>query len=476
MNSALCYSRNSTRLVLPAIVIMGMVSSCAVGPDYKRPDVVTPAAFKSASEGEKAMPVLAGTWWTLFADPEITRLAEKALKSNQDIRAAMARVDQARALTRAAEGDYYPQVALNPSAQRSRTAGTGKTANRFALPLDASYEIDVWGRLRRQTEYARETQAASAADFAVVLQTTLADVTQGYINLRLYDTQRLILEKAVALYRRQLELTQLQFKAGLALQTDVLKASTTVDSTFNQLIETDRLRAKQEHALAILLGQAPSEFTLARAPLATGVPVVPAGLPSALLMRRPDVVSAESTLAAANAQVGVAKADFFPSLSLTGSAGFESIDLKTLTEPGNRTWAFGPSLNLPIFQGGRLNAALKQAKARYEERTATYRTTVLGAFRDVEDQLTDLHLLADEAAALDATLVSAREYFRLTELQYKQGLTTYLQVIDANQTLLNSELSAARIQGQRLAATVLLIKALGGGWDSQAPAAKVVVE
>lgn len=467
MTPAHTRSNKHPLFVLPAFAALGLLTSCAVGPDFKRPDVAAPAAFKTATEAEKAEPVLASTWWTLFNDPEISRFAEETLRSNLDIRAAMARVDQARALTRSAEGDYSPQVALNPTAARTRSATTDRTTNRFSLPLVASYEVDVWGRLRRQSEFYRATEAASAADFAVVLQTALADVTQGYVNLRLFDTQRLILEKALALYRRQLELTQIKFKSGLALQTDVLKASTSVDSAINQLAENERLRAKQEHALAVLLGRAPSELTLERGSLVTAVPVIPAGLPSELLTRRPDVASAERSLAAANAQVGVAKANFFPSLSLTGAAGFESVDLQNLTEWGNRAWSFGPSLSLPIFQGGKLNAALKQAKARYEEGTALYRTTVLGAFRDVEDQLSDLHLLADEATTLEATLVSAREYSRLTELQYQQGLTTYLQVIDANQTLLTNELSAARTQAQRLAATILLIKALGGGWDPQ---------
>ena len=469
-------SRLSSCAALPALVALGLLSSCAVGPDFKKPDQATPAVFKSAATDATDTPVLASTWWTLFDDPEITRLAEETLKTNLDLRAALARVEQARALTRSAEGDYSPQVGATAAGQRARSASTHKTTNGFSLGLNATYELDVWGRLRRQTEYYRDTEAASAADFAVVRQTALADVTQGYINLRLYDTEIRILEKALALYRRQLYLTQLQFKAGLALQTDVLKATTTVDSATTQLIETYRLRTKQEHALALLLGRAPTDFTLAPGMLATTVPVIPAGLPSELLQRRPDIASAERTLAAANAQIGLAKADFYPSLSLTGAGGFSSIDLNTLTDWKNRAWSFGPSLSLPIFQGGKLNAALRQAKARYEERAATYRSTVLGAFRDVEDQLTDLKLLADEAESLSRTLESAREYFRLTELQYKQGLTTYLQVIDANQTLLNAELADARTQAQRLAATLLLIKALGGGWDPQAALPKLTAK
>ncbi|MBW8782935.1 MAG: efflux transporter outer membrane subunit [Verrucomicrobia bacterium] len=457
---------------LPAVLLVAAtvaLTACAVGPDYHRPATPESAAYKGAPTAA-ATPLL-NNWWTLFEDPELARLAEETLATNLDIRAAMARVDQARALTRAANADFFPEVSLDPSARRTRTssnAGGGRVSSRFSLEANASYELDVWGRLRRQSEYYRDTEKATAADYAVVLQTTLEEVAQDYVTLRFYDRQVEILEQALGLYRRQLELTQVRLKAGLALQTDVLTARTQIDSAVNQLIEVNRARASQEHAVAILLGRAPSAFSLERKTLAAAIPVIPAGLPADLLVRRPDVAAAEFKLAAANAKIGLAKANFFPSLSLTGSAGFESVDLKTLTDPASRAWSFGPSLNLPLFQGGRLTAALKQAKAAYEEQTAVYRTTVLQAFRDVEDQLSDLRFLAEEAQALESALADAEEYHRLTQLQYQQGLTTYLQVLNANQNLLSSQLSSARVQSERLTATLRLIKALGGGWDPQA--------
>ena len=275
----------------------------------------------------------------------------------------------------------------------------------------------------------------------------------------------------MALYRRQLELTDTKFNAGLALQTDVLQARTQLNTATSQLIDVKRARVRQEHALAILLGLPPSEFLLEPREQTAVIPEVPVGLPAALLNLRPDVIRAERSLAAANASIGVAQADFYPNFSLTGSAGFESLDLNNLTAWKNRTWSIILGLSLPVFQGGKLKAALAGARANYEELLNNYHTAILTAYQDVEDQLSDLRLLAQKAASLEETLVSAREYFRLTELQYKQGLATYLQVIDANQTLLGNELSAAQTRSDRLGAAILLIRALGGGWD---PAAEPV--
>lgn len=449
----------------------GLLTSCAVGPDYRRPEVAVPAGFKSATSTatEPAGPVIATDWWTLFQDEELNRLAPEALAANQDIRAAMSRVESARAAARGARGGFFPAAEVNASAQRSRSparAGGGSaTANSFTLPLDLSYELDVWGRLRREYEYYDQTAQASAADLAFVRQTVLAEVAQAYFTIRFYDSEVDILERNLALYREQLDLTQTKFRAGLALQTDVLQSQTQVNSSTNDLIEVRRSRAKQEHALAILLGRSPADFSLAPKPTTATLPSVPAGIPSALLSRRPDVAVAEHQLAAANASVGLAKAAFFPSFTISGAIGYQSSAVSHLTDWQNRLWSAGAGLNLPIFQGGRLTAALAAARADYETQVANYRSAVLTAFQDVEDQLSDLRLLGEKAESVEATLVSAREYFRLTELQYKQGLATHLQVIDANQTLLTNEILAAQTRSQRLTATVLLIRALGGGWS-----------
>ncbi len=467
------------RLTAAALVATaGLLASCAVGPNYRRPELNVPAAFKSAVEADRAQPALAADWWTLFRDDDLNRLEQTALGANQDIQAAIARVDGARAAVRGARSSFFPSLNLEPSADRARVpvARTGNTTvsatgDTFALPLDLGYEVDLWGSLRRQYEYYQHTAEASAADLAFVRQTVAADLAQDYFTIRLYDSEVQILEKNLSLYREQLDLTQTKFKAGLALQTDVLQAETQANSATNQLIEVRRSRAKEEHAIAILLGRPPADFALEARPLPTTIPAVPAGLPSNLLSRRPDVAEAEHTLAAANAEIGMAVANFFPSINLTGSAGFENTSFQHLTDWQNRVWSVGAGLNLPIFEGGKLTAALAGARANYAALLAAYRTAVLTAFQDVEDQLADLHLLADEAQSLDATLVSAREYLRLTELQYKQGLATYLQVINADQTLLTNEISAAQTQEQRLAAAVLLVKALGGGWTPAAETA-----
>jgi multidrug efflux system outer membrane protein len=455
--------------VLLAIAATALVS-CAVGPNYHRPDLDVPGGYRRTAAGEAAPPALAPNWWTLFNDPTLTRLAEETAAANLDIKAAIARVEQARAATRSAAGNFLPAIDLGGSARRSGSAAGSATS--YSLPASLGYELDVWGRLRRQYEASKHAEQATADDLEFVRQTAIADVAQAYFTLRLYDRQIASYEAALDLYRKQLDLTDTKYKAGLSLPTDLLQAKTQVNSASNQLIEVRRARAKQEHAIAILLGRPPAEVVMEKAPLDTPIPTVPAGLPVDLLSRRPDVAEAEHRLAAANAQIGVATANFFPNFNLNASLGFQNANIERLLEWESRVWSVTPGFGLPIFHGGQLRAPLAQSKARYEELVANYRAAVLRSFQDVEDQLSDLHLLAEKAQSLEDTLVSAREYSRLTEIQYRQGLTTYLQVIDANQTLLTNELSAAQAHSQRLSATVLLIKALGGGWTDEQPVGK----
>jgi multidrug efflux system outer membrane protein len=478
--------------------------SCAVGPNYHRPAVPTPTAFKRANTDETPQPVIPSQWWTLFNDAELTALAEKTIAANYDIKAAIARVDQSRASLKVSRADYYPNVALEPSFRRGRSpvttftsngtstsqagstgttgsgtttapgsgevavGGGGKTTNTYSVPFTLSYELDLWGRVRRAVESAKYTELASERDLEFVRQTAVADVAQAYFNIRLYDTQIAIYKDSLDLFQKQLDLTQTKLKAGLALQTDVLQAQTQVNSAKAQVIEVQRSRAKQEHAIAILLGETPETFSIPVHSLATAVPKIPAGLPATLLNQRPDVAEAEARLAAANAEIGVVKAAFFPTFSLTGSAGWESSQHEDLISWGNRVWSIAPSVNLPIFEGGRLAGTYEQRKGAYRELLADYQSSVINAYKDVEDELSDLHLLAQKSDALDATVASAKEYSRLTELQYRQGITAYLQVIDANQTLLTNQLAAAQAVNQRLVASVLLIKALGGGWNAPA--------
>lgn len=502
-----------------------LLASCKTGPDYHRPVLNTPAGYKSTSVDEAAQPRLGQDWWHLFNDPEIDALAEEALRANQNLKAAMARVAQSRASARSVRSSFFPVITLDPSATRSGTPGaaissdstsqessdvssvlnqvssvlgqvnslmqggttssqsaggssqgstsaTGTsvletTSNRFQIPFDLSYEIDIWGRVSRSYESAKAQAQASVYDLEVIRQTLLADLARNYFNLRSFDAQYEILARNLDLYQEQVDLTQNQYKAGLINETNLLQAKVQLESTRAQVADTQRQRTDLEHAIAILLGRAPADFSLAARPL-TGTPLtIPAGLPADLLRRRPDVAGAEQSLAAACAEIGVAKADFFPSVKLTGSAGFQSADINTVLDWSNRTWSIGPSISIPLFKGGQLRANLRKAKARYDELEAIYRNKVLSAFVDVEDSLTDLHWRADAAESQAKAVAAAREYLRLTQIEYQSGVTDYLHVINAEQTLLSNELSEAQILNHRMVSTVLLIKALGGGWDSQ---------
>ncbi len=474
--------------VMSVVVCAGvcaLIASCTVGPNYQRPGMRVPATFKSATTGESAQPALAADWWHLFGDATLTRLEVDAIHANTDLQAAMARVAQARAAVRVMQSQFYPVVTLDPSMQRSRTpagrigsngslgsgSSGGRTSSNFRVPFDVSYEVDIWGRIRRLNEASIAQLRATEQDFQVVLQTIEADLAQDYFTIRSLDAQAQILAKNAESFRQQVSLTQTQQKAGLVGPIDVLQAQTQLNTTLAQEVETRRQRADLEHALAILLGRPPSEITVANQPLDLSPPAIPAGLPADLLRRRPDVAEAEENLVTANAQVGVATALFYPTVRLTGAAGFESVDLAHSLDWENRIWSIGPSISIPLFNGGQLDANLQQAKARYEEVAATYRGSVLAAFRDVEDSLTDLHLRTEAGQAQDEAVKAAREYLRLAQVQYKGGLMPYLQVIDAERTLLTAELSAAQILNQRLISSVLLIKSLGGGWDVHQPAA-----
>lgn len=513
-----------------------LLAACKTGPDYTRPAMDIKEGFKSATETESAQPNLARDWWQLFNDPELSSLVEQALAQNLDLKAAMARVAQSRASAKSVRGSFYPVLTMDPSAKRARTpgadsssdssdtkitqatttinkitsllsqmnalrqgntSGTGSggsaqgassasstssmsisgggatTSNSFQIPFDLNYEVDIWGRVRRSYESSKAQLQASLYDVEVVRQTLLADLVRNYFNLRSFDAQYEILLRNLNLYQEQVELTGNQYKAGLISETDLLQAQVQLESTRAQAADTLRQRTDLEHAIAILLGRAPVQFSLPVRPLNATPPLIPAGLPSDLLRRRPDVAEAEQNLISACAEIGVAKAEFFPVVKLTGSAGFQNDELKNIFDWENFAWSIGPSISLPIFQGGQLWFNLKKAKARYEELDATYRAQVLSAFVDVEDSLTDLHMRADAADAQSKAVIAAREYLRLIQIEYQSGITDYMHVVNAEQTLLSNELTEAQILNQRMVSTVLLIKALGGGWDSQpAPVVK----
>ena len=521
-NKAMMWVRAAGGLMLPLLL-----ASCTTGPDYHRPALNQPAAYKSATanEARRNGPGLGQGWWRLFNDPELNALADEAQQANQDLKAAMARVAQSRASAQSVKSSFFPIVTLDPSATRSRTPGTttssnsasnelseassvinqassvlgqvntliqggaasspstggssqnaasatgtsipATTSNRFQIPFDLSYEIDIWGRIRRSYESAQAQFQASVYDLEVVRQTLLADLARNYFNLRSFDTQYEILARNLVLYEEQVELTGIQYKAGLVNETNLLQAQVQLESTRAQAADIQRQRMNLEHAIAILLGRAPAEFSLGVRPLNATPLVIPAGLPADLLRQRPDVAEAEQNLVAACAEIGVAKADFFPTVRLTGSAGFQSSGVNNVLDWKDRVWSIGPSVSLPIFKRGQLRANLQKAKARYDELEATYRNKVLSAFVDVEDSLTDLHMRADAAESQDKAVAAAREYLRLTQIEYQTGVTDYLHVVNAEQTLLTNELSEAQILNQRMVSSVLLIKALGGGWEAE---------
>ena len=454
-----------------------LAAGCMVGPNFTRPEVEQPQGFKSQTDGETGPPVPA-EWWQLYRDPELDRLIALAQESNQNIRLAVARVDEARALARVAGSYLFPTIGANPnfshtrySANRDSTVtgrrvASGASRNDWLIPIDLSYEIDVWGRVRRSLESARATAAATAADVGVVQLTVETDVARYYYALRSLDAQAQILMDTVVAYAEQVRLLSAQLRAGLVSAIVVYQAQAQLQTTQALLRDVQRARADQEHALAILCGRPAPSFAVAANPLhASAPPSVPPGLPAQLLTRRPDVAEAEQNVRAANAQIGVATAEFYPRFTLTGSAGLESADVSTLFNWQSRVASIMPSISIPIFQGGRLRANLAVRKARYEQTVATYVNQVLIAYGDVEDALTDLRALSDEVGWLRDAVAASQEYLRLAQVQYRFGLVDYLLVIDAERTLLTNRLLLAQVVNRQMESSIHLIKALGGGWS-----------
>jgi multidrug efflux system outer membrane protein len=454
------------------------LAGCMVGPDYKRPPVVEPDGFKSQAVNASAPP-LAAEWWRLYADPELDRLVATATASNQNLQFAAARVDEARALARIAASYLAPTISVNPSFSRSRYSGSrdstttgqrvpgGATVNDWLVPLDLTYEVDVWGRVRRGLQSARAQAVATADDEAAVRLTIQTDVAQFYYTLRLLDAQVEMLTQTIAAYQEQVRVLSVQVNTGLAGPVVLYQAQAQLQAASAQQRDLQRARADQEHALAILCGQPAPTFTVAVNPLREmPVPQVPAGLPSELLARRPDVAAAEQMVVAANAQVGVATADFFPRLALTGAAGFESAAVQSLFNWQSRIASIVGGLSQPVFQRGRLKANLDATKARHRQTVATYVNQVLIAYGDVEDALTDRSALTATVDHLHEAVAASQNYLRVAQVQYRNGLVDYLVVIDAERTLLGNQLALTQAVNLQLIASIRLIKALGGGWQA----------
>jgi multidrug efflux system outer membrane protein len=470
-------ARTQRLLAELSTALLALAAGCAVGPDYKRPAVETPASFSESGPWKIAQPkdgLPKDAWWRVFNDPALDGLEAKALAASPTLAAALARYDEALAAARASRGSLYPALSVDPSGSRAMYSANRQSeypattfaysTNSFDLPLVLSYEVDLFGAARRSAESARSLAEAQGATYQNVLLTLEAGVAQNYFALRSLVSQRELLRREVSLLADALELVRKLRKGGANSDLDVYQAETELATVESAAAANDRAVALQEHALAVLVGENPEGFALEAAPLEGAPPFVPTGLPSELLERRPDVAAAERTLAAANARIGVAKAAFFPSVGLTALGGVNSSDLDTLLRWGSREWAAGPLVSLPIFNGGTHLANYRQAKAAYEEAVATYRQQVLVAFQEVEDGLSDLRLLARQAEALERAVDASRSASNLSVVRYKAGLVSYIEVIDSQRTQLSSEISLTQARAGRLEATVLLVRALGGGW------------
>jgi outer membrane protein, multidrug efflux system len=453
------------------------LAGCMVGPDYRRPPVVQPDSFKSQATSEEAPPI-APEWWRLYREPELDRLIDMANASNQTLQQAVAAVDQARALARIAASFLAPTITANPTFTRERSSpnrdstftgervGVATTVNDWLVPVDLTYEIDVWGRIRRGLESARAQAVASADDAALVRLTVQTNVAQFYYALRLLDRQIEILTETVAAYREQVRILSVQVTTGLTSPIVLSQANALLQSTVAQQRDVERARADEEHALAILCGQPAPSFSVAANPLRDlSPPEVPAGLPASLLARRPDVAAAEQAVVASNAQIGVATAAFYPTFSLASFVGFESANLSNLLNWQSRVASLIPGVTLPIFQGGRLKANLAATRAQYRQTVAAYVNQVLIAYGDVEDALTDLHAYTDEIVSLRNAVSASQEYLRIALVQYRIGLVDYLTVTDAERTLLTNQLTLEQNVNLQVGASIHLIKALGGGWQ-----------
>jgi len=475
----------SNLLFVPIMAaVLSSFSGCSVGPDYVRPTVETPAAYKENEGWKQAEPgdhLVRGAWWEIFDDSELNRLEEQVNVSNQNLAAAEAQFRQALALVDVARASYFPTVTAGGSATRSlrsanalgsTTSTTGHTFNDYLAPLTASWAVDVWGRVRRQVESSAASAQASAATVESVRLLTQAQVAQNYFQLRMLDAQKKLLDETIVAYQKSLELTQNRYASGVASRADVLQAEALLKSTQAQSIDIGVQRAQLEHAIAVLLGKPASLFSLPAMPLTALPPAIPVGVPSKLLERRPDIATAERNMAAANAQIGVAKAAFFPTVTLNGSVGYESTDTSNWLTWPSRFWSLGAGVSEVVFEGGLRRAQTKAARAAYEATVASYRQTVLTAFQQVEDNLAALRILEGEAQVQRGALLAARQSVTVALNQYKAGTVNYLSVIVLQAAAQNSEITAITIQGRRMAAAVNLVQALGGGWNASELAEK----
>ena len=477
------------RASVAALAAALVLCACTVGPDYQRPDMHVPEAYKENPDWKPAAPADAihrGAWWEIFGDERLDQLEQQIETSNQTLAQSEAQYRQATALVSAARASFLPTLGVDLSAQRAGRYGTGSIVsggtvigggnalnsgsshptNTYSLPLTASWEPDLWGRVRRTVEGEEASAQASAATLASTRLSLQAELAQDYFQLRVVDEQKRLLDDTVAGYRRSLQLTQNQYQVGVAAKADVVQADTQLKQAQVQAIDLGISRAQLEHAIAVLVGKTPEEFALAPQRLTVTPPAIPVALPSILLERRPDVAIAERQAAAANAQIGVAKAAYFPNLTLSASGGTQTSTFSDILAAPSRFWSLGAQLAETIFDGGAREAQVAQARAGFDAAAANYREVVLAAFQNVEDSLAALRILEEESRAQDEAVKSAEESLRIAVNQYRAGTVSYLNVVTAQATAYANERNAITILGNRLTNSVGLIKAVGGGWEA----------
>lgn len=465
-------------------LLLSCVPALAREPKYQKPEINVPQNWQAPSPWKEAAPkdgLAKGTWWTIFGDPELNQYEERSLANNQSLKAAAARLAEARSFARIAASSLYPQVGVNPSAQRERVSGnrptpgaplvTPVTLNIFQIPFELNYEVDLFGRVRHSLEAANATYQATAADLENVRLTITAEVAADYFQLRELDAEIEVVRKAIDYQQKGLQVVVNRHSGGATSGLDVAQQQTVLNASQAQLALLQQQRDQFQHALAALQGLPASTFIAPVRALDAEPPAIPTLLPSELLERRPDVAEAERSAAAANARIGVARAALYPSISIGGSGGYQSTALSSLLNVSSTFWSLGISALQPILNGGRNRAAIENARAVYEETAANYRESALIAFQQVEDALSSLNALSSASASQQQAVDAANRALTIATARYSGGLVTYLDVITAQEQVLNNERLAAQIRGQRLVSSVLLVKALGGGWDSASLAA-----
>jgi NodT family efflux transporter outer membrane factor (OMF) lipoprotein len=473
------------RILSVTLIALVLFKGCDKAPKYAKPPVATPPAykeiapdaFKETDDWKFAHPndaVIRGKWWEMFNDPQLSRLEDQANTANQNIALADANFRAARAIVKESRSEYFPTVTTSPSIIVSRQSGAathsnvspGRQSVNYTLPFDATWEPDFWGRIRNTVVASASEAQASAADLQNVRLSVEAELAFDYYQLRSQDAEKALLDSSITAYQQQLELTRVRFQTGIASDEDVAQAETQLETTQAQATDLGIARAQLEHAIALLTGQPASTFSLPAAPSDSKPPAIPVGLPSQLLERRPDIAAAERRVAEANAEIGVTKAAFFPSLVLGATGGFESTSIASWFTWPARFFSLGPTLSQTLFDKGRRKAATEVSRAQYDATVASYRNTVLTSFQEVEDNLAALRILSHELDQQNEAVASAQRVLTLSNERYKSGIDSYLNVITAQTTLLNNQRTVVNLRTQQMTASVELIKALGGGWNA----------